>query len=82
MNNIYNQTYEVELDDLQNKLIDTQNTIINIYNIRDDIWKYHPSNENFINPIKEYEDLSHQIDELEKQISGIELKILHLKSSN
>jgi len=82
MTNIYDQTYEMELIDLQDMLVDIQNTLISNYNIKEEIWRYHPGNENFVNPIKEYDEISSQIDSLEKQISEIQLKILHLNSSN
>ena len=82
MTNIYNQTYEMELTDLQDMLVDIQNTLISNYTIKDEIWRYHPGNENFVNPIKEYDEIISQIEKFEKQSSEIELKILHLKSSN
>jgi len=82
MDNTYNQTYEMELTDLQDMLVDIQNTLISNYTIKDEIWRYHPGNENFVNPIKEYDEIISQIEKLEKESSEIELKILHLKSSN
>ena len=82
MDNTYNQTYEMELTDLQDMLLDIQNVLISNYNIKDEIWRYHPGNENFVNPIKEYDEIISQIEKFEKQSSEIELKILHLKSSN
>ncbi len=80
MTNIYDQTYEMELIDLQDMLVDIQNTLISNYNIKEEIWRYHPGNENFTNPIKEYDDISSQIDKIEKEISGIELDIINLIS--
>ena len=82
MDNTYNQTYEMELTDLQDMLVDIQNTLISNYTIKGEIWRYHPGNENFVNPIKEYDEIISQIEKLEKKSSEIELKILHLKSSN
>ena len=82
MDNIYNQISEMELHDLEDKLINLQNLIIEYYNIKDDLWRYHPGNENFINPIKEFDEVKNKIDKLEKDMSEIELKILHLKSTN
>ena len=57
MTNIYDQTYEMEINELQDMLVDLQNQLIGMYSIKEDIWRYHPANENFINPIKEYDDL-------------------------
>lgn len=82
MTNIYDKTCEVELNELQDKLVNFQNTLIGMHSIKEEIWRYHPANENFTNPIKEYDDISSQIDKIERQISEIELKILHLKSAN
>ena len=45
----------VDLENLENKAIDLQNTIIHEYNVLEELWRYLPSNENFINPIKEHE---------------------------
>ena len=81
MTNTYNQTYGMELTELQDQLVNLQNCLINMSNIKDDIWKYHPGNENFINPIKEYDEVSSEMDELERKISKIELDILHLRST-
>ena len=82
MDNIYNQISEMELHDLEDKLINLQNLIIEYYNIKDDLWRYHPGNENFVNPIKEFDEIKNKIDELERDMSEIELKIIHLKSTN
>jgi|TARA_S200002703_G_C3801414_1_gene247744 uncharacterized coiled-coil DUF342 family protein len=82
MTNIYDQTYEMEINELQDMLVDLQNQLISMYSIKDDIWRYHPANENFVNPIKEYDDLVSQIEKIEKQSSELELKIMHLKSAN
>ena len=82
MDNIYNQISEMELHDLEDKLINLQNLIIEYYNIKDDLWRYHPGNENFVNPIKEFDEVKNKIDKLEKDMSEIELKIIHLKSTN
>ena len=82
MDNIYNQISEMELNDLEDKLINLQNLIIEYYNIKDDLWRYHPGNENFVNPIKEFDEIKNKIDELERDMSEIELRTLHLKSTN
>tara|TARA_R100000734_G_C3288407_1_gene80662 strand:+ start:45 stop:293 length:249 start_codon:yes stop_codon:yes gene_type:complete len=82
MDNIYNETNEMELHELEDKLINLQNLIIQYYGIKDDLWRYHPANENFVNPITEHEEVEKRIKDMEKDISEIELKIIHLKSAN
>ena len=71
MDNTYNQTYEMELTDLQDMLLDIQNVLISNYTIKDEIWRYHPANENFVNPIREYDEIISQIEKLEKQSNSI-----------
>ena len=82
MDNIYNQISEMELNDLEDKLINLQNLVIQYYNIKEDLWRYHPANEDFINPITEHDEVKNKIEDVERNISEIELKILHLKSTN
>lgn len=61
--------------DLENKAINLQNTIIHEYNVLEELWRYHPSNENFINPIKEYEILKERIGNLEIELDLIQNQI-------
>ena len=72
----------MELNDLEDKLINLQNLVIQYYNIKEDLWRYHPANEDFINPITEHDEVKNKIEDVERNISEIELKILHLKSTN
>ena len=65
----------VDLENLENKAIDLQNTIIHEYNVLEELWRYHPSNENFINPIKEHEILKERIGKLEMELGEVENKI-------
>ena len=65
----------VDLENLENKAIDLQNTIIHEYNVLEELWRYHPSNENFINPIKEYVKLKEHIEELELKLDEIKNQI-------
>ena len=80
--NMYQQIVDMELQELEQKLIDTQNELISGSLILDEIWKYHPANSNFVNPIKVYDELKKSIEKLELKISDLELKIKHLKSTN
>ena len=82
MDNIYNQISEMELNELEDKLINLQNLVIQYYNIKEDLWRYHPANEDFINPITEHDEVKNRIEDVERNISEIELKIFHLKSTN
>ncbi len=65
----------VDLENLENKAIDLQNTIIHEYNVLEELWRYHPANENFINPIKEHEILKERIGDLEMELDKIENQI-------
>jgi hypothetical protein len=65
----------IDLENLENKAINLQNTIIHEYNVLEELWRYHPSNENFINPIKEYEKLKERIGELELKLDEIQNQI-------
>tara|TARA_B100001093_G_scaffold515060_1_gene590516 strand:- start:1452 stop:1700 length:249 start_codon:yes stop_codon:yes gene_type:complete len=82
MTNIYDQTYKMELTELQDILLNLQNSLTNMHLIKDEIWRYHPGNEDFINPIKEYDEITSQIDKMEREISGVELDIINLRSAN
>jgi len=82
MENSYERKYKEELTDLQDQLINLQNNLISMCSIRDDIWRYHPNNDDFVNPIAEYDNIVNEIDELQKTISKTELKIIHLNSTN
>lgn len=82
MDNIYDQIYKTELINLQDLITDSQNILLSLYNIKEEVWRYHPANDDFVNPIKEYDEISSQISELEKKISKLELNIIHLNSTN
>jgi len=82
MSNTYEQEYQEEITDLQDQLINLQNNLIGMHSIKDDVWRYHPGNDDFVNPIAEYDNIVNEIDELQKVISKIELKIIHLRSAN
>lgn len=82
MTNIYQQIVDMELHDLEDKMIDLQNVLVGNYSVLEELWAYHPSNPDFINPIKAYDEIKSQISELEKQLTDIENKIKHLKSAN
>lgn len=60
---------------LENELIDLQNQLFALSNIRDEVWAYHPSNPGFINPIKLYEELKVNISDVERKIKEIEWRL-------
>lgn len=64
-----------EKEKLKNELIDLQNHLLALSNIKDEVWVYHPSNPDFTNPIKLYENLKHNIKDIERKIEEIEWKI-------
>lgn len=63
---------------IQQELMGLENQLIAIVNIREEIWAYHPSNPDFLNPIALYEDLSKQIIEIERKINYCEREISEL----
>ena len=82
MSNIYQQILDMELHDLENKMINLQNILVSNYNIMDELWKYHPANPDFINVIKAYDEVKKEIGNIETQFTDLELKIKHIKSTN
>jgi hypothetical protein len=72
----------MDLEKLEDKIINLQNNIIQEHNILDELWRYHPSNENFINPIKEYDKLKKSIEEKEIELDEIQDKINRLNNLN
>jgi uncharacterized coiled-coil DUF342 family protein len=73
---------KMTLSELENEVIDCQNTLIAKYSILDELWSYHPLNEKFINPITSYEELKKEIISMEVKMAEIEQKIKHIKSVN
>ena len=82
MENTYEETFQIELDSLEDKLTCAQNNMIDLFNIKEELWRYHPENKQFINPIKEYNNILSKISHLEEHINTIELDISHLKSAH
>jgi hypothetical protein len=70
------------VDELEARLANLQNFLIDNYTITEEIWAYHPANPDFINPIKMYDDLIIEAHKLEEQIDEIQSKLLILKSVN
>jgi hypothetical protein len=70
------------VDELEARLANLQNFLIDNYTITEEIWAYHPANPDFINPIKMYDDLIIEAHKLEEQIDEVQSKLLILKSVN
>lgn len=82
MDNMYNQTINMRVEELNQKLCDLQNEIIEHTLIMDELWKYHPANPNFINPISLYKNLEIEVSHMDIEIDNIESMIDALKSTN
>jgi hypothetical protein len=82
MNNIYQQIVDMELRDLEDKMINLQNVLVSNYTIMDELWKYHPANPEFVNIIKAYDEIKKETGNIEIQLLDLELKIKHIKSAN
>ena len=61
--------------DLESRLNSLRASYISINDIADEIWSYHPSNPDFINPIRIYEELVLKLKDLEEKISRLEMQI-------
>tara|TARA_R100000951_G_C2574832_1_gene159999 strand:- start:476 stop:676 length:201 start_codon:yes stop_codon:yes gene_type:complete len=57
--------YKTQLDDLKVEYLVNSNYL-------DEVWRYHPSNPNFVNPIKKHKEIKDRIDELERKINILE----------
>jgi len=67
-----------EKQNIENELIDLENKLYALVMIKDQIWPYHPANPDFINPITLYENLSKEIDEIERKINSLERRLTSL----
>lgn len=54
-----------QLDDLKVEYLVNSNYL-------DEIWRYHPSNPNFVNPLKEYKEIKDRLNKLERKINILE----------
>jgi hypothetical protein len=64
-----------EKNKMENEIIDLQNKLYAIAIIKEQVWTYHPANPNFLNPISLYENLSNEIDEIERKIEILECRL-------
>ena len=64
-----------EKEKLKHELIDLQNQLFVLINIKDEVQAYHPLNPDFVNPIKLYEGLKNDVINIEHKIKELEWKI-------
>jgi hypothetical protein len=64
-----------EIEKLEHELTDLRNHLFALVSIRDEVWAYHPSNPNFINPIRLYENLNNNILDIERKINEVEFRL-------
>lgn len=64
-----------EKQKIENELIDLQNQLQALCAIKHEIWVYHPSNPDFINPISLYESLKVDIEKIERKINFLECEL-------
>jgi len=64
-----------EKEKLINELMDLQNQLLALSNIKFEVWAYHPLNPDFTNPIRLYENLKIDIINIERRIQEIEWKL-------
>jgi uncharacterized coiled-coil DUF342 family protein len=79
---MYKQIVAMELHQLEQNISNIQNELIGYHIMLDEVWRYHPANPDFLNPIKAYDELKKSISSLDEKLSDLELKIKHLKSTN
>tara|TARA_S200002703_G_scaffold69744_1_gene60494 strand:+ start:2066 stop:2284 length:219 start_codon:yes stop_codon:yes gene_type:complete len=72
----------MKLQNLEDKIIDLTNILMSNYTILDELWAYHPSNENFINPIKEYDKMKLHIEALENELNETKAQIERFNALN
>ena len=79
---MYDQTPDMELFELEEQVVDLQNGLISSYELLSELWVYHPSNPNFINPIALHEKVKLEVEKMEVKISDLQNRIKALKSTN
>lgn len=64
-----------EKQNMEDKLVDLQNQLYALAEIKQEVWSYHPSNPDFINPISLYESLNIEINEIECKINDLMFRL-------
>ena len=67
---------------IEEHVVDLQNGLISSYELLSELWMYHPSNPDFINPITLHEKLKLEVEKMELRISDLQNRIDALKSTN
>lgn len=58
--------------DIKSQLDNLKSEYLINSNYLDEVWRYHPSNPNFINPLKEFKNIQDRLNELEHKINHLE----------
>ena len=82
MDNMYDQTPDMELFELEEHVVDLQNGLISSYELLSELWMYHPSNPDFINPIALHENVKLEVENMDLRFSDLQNRIDALKSTN
>ena len=61
--------------DLKQELEAFRSRYVSLSIILDELWTYHPSNSNFVNPIKAHKQVLDALAEIESNINALEYKI-------
>ena len=64
-----------EKQNIEHELIDLQNQLYALDSIKQEVWSYHPSNPDFINPISLYESLNGDINGIERKINDLKFRL-------
>jgi hypothetical protein len=64
-----------EKQSIEKLILELKEQFLNSSIIKDELWKYHPSNPNFINPIKAFEDCKIELEDISHRINDLEFKL-------
>jgi len=66
---------ETKKEKLQKELEKLEFECFMISEVMNEVWTYHPSNDDFVNPITYYENLKKELTNIDRKISEIEREI-------
>lgn len=65
----------MDIEKIKHQIEEAKIKYVSYSTLLDEIWVYHPSNPDFINPIRMYEELKTKLAELEREINSLEREI-------